>query len=515
MTSSRLAPGVGRGLAAGRERGTTDAVAKPDRRRGGEARTHRCRIERSGLGAIQHRDGVTVVAGRCAGRSFRVGPVSIEHVRECFRLVRARNPADGPAADRSPVRDATDRRIRPRCGGAGAGVGSDDDDRATADLRPRRPRRRLAADPGAPRRRRLAGFLRATGEPRTSSRSRPARSTIRPGSGAPPSTTSGSTGSADRPPRMDISRRPGVGDAGGAAAPSTTRSRRPSRAPRATPTAARVAWEGEDGDGPPADERASSRPRSNGRPGCSRPRASGAGDRVGIFLPMLPETVIATLALGRLEAIFTPIFSGYGAPAVATRLRDCEASVLVTADGFLRRGRASPMKAGRRRGGRACRRRCSGSSSSAGSAIARRDAVEPRARPLVGRGDRGGRPVGRRRRAAPRRDRPRDALHADLHLGHDRPAEGRRPRPRRLPDQGRRRTSPTRSTCGRGDRLFWFTDLGWMMGPWAISGSLLLGARLVLYEGAPDFPGPDRLWSHRRPPRRHPPRPRRRPSSGR
>ena len=34
-----------------------------------------------------------------------------------------------------------------------------------------------------------------------------------------------------------------------------------------------------------------------------------------------------------------------------------------------------------------------------------------------------------------------------------------------------------------------------MMGPWAISGSLLLGARLVLYEGAPDYPGPDRLWA--------------------
>src|SRR6476619_2407975 len=40
-----------------------------------------------------------------------------------------------------------------------------------------------------------------------------------------------------------------------------------------------------------------------------------------------------------------------------------------------------------------------------------------------------------------------------------------------------------------GDGLFWFTDLGWMMGPWAISGALLLVARLVLYEGAPDYPG--------------------------
>jgi len=48
---------------------------------------------------------------------------------------------------------------------------------------------------------------------------------------------------------------------------------------------------------------------------------------------------------------------------------------------------------------------------------------------------------------------------------------------------------------GRGDSLFWFTDLGWMMGPWAISGSLLLGASLVLYEGVPDFPAPDRLWA--------------------
>ena len=46
-----------------------------------------------------------------------------------------------------------------------------------------------------------------------------------------------------------------------------------------------------------------------------------------------------------------------------------------------------------------------------------------------------------------------------------------------------------------GDRLFWFTDLGWMMGPWAISGALLLGASLVLYEGTPDYPGPDRLWA--------------------
>jgi acetyl-CoA synthetase len=47
---------------------------------------------------------------------------------------------------------------------------------------------------------------------------------------------------------------------------------------------------------------------------------------------------------------------------------------------------------------------------------------------------------------------------------------------------------------GAGDSLFWFTDLGWMMGPWAISGALLRGATLVMYEGVPDAPAPDRLW---------------------
>jgi len=44
------------------------------------------------------------------------------------------------------------------------------------------------------------------------------------------------------------------------------------------------------------------------------------------------------------------------------------------------------------------------------------------------------------------------------------------------------------------DTLFWLTDIGWMMGPWAIAGGLTLGATLLFYEGAIDFPKPDRLW---------------------
>ena len=116
-------------------------------------------------------------------------------------------------------------------------------------------------------------------------------------------------------------------------------------APRAArdPDGQAVAWEGEDGH----VRRLTNRELRDEVVVAARMFAAQGvrpGDRVGIFLPMLIETVVATLALGRLGAIFTPIFSGYGAPAVAARLQDCEASVLVTADGFLRRGKAVAMK---------------------------------------------------------------------------------------------------------------------------------------------------------------------------
>ena len=45
-----------------------------------------------------------------------------------------------------------------------------------------------------------------------------------------------------------------------------------------------------------------------------------------------------------------------------------------------------------------------------------------------------------------------------------------------------------------GDVLHWVTDLGWIMGPWEIVGALALGSTVLLTEGAPNLPGPDRLW---------------------
>src|SRR5207253_1164372 len=45
------------------------------------------------------------------------------------------------------------------------------------------------------------------------------------------------------------------------------------------------------------------------------------------------------------------------------------------------------------------------------------------------------------------------------------------------------------------ETLFWMTDMGWMMGPWEVFGTLLLGATMMLYDGAPNFLEPDRVWS--------------------
>jgi acetyl-CoA synthetase len=210
------------------------------------------------------------------------------------------------------------------------------------------------------------------------------------------------------------------------------------------------------------------------------------GDRVGILLPMLPETVIAVLAVSRIGAIFTPIFSGYAAPAIASRLVDCGARLLITADGFLRRGSWVDLKSVAdaavaqaptvervlvvRRAGEALSVTWleerdvwwDGLFASAGSELVGRD-PETTYMIIYTSGTTG---------------RPKGAVH--VHGG--------------FPIKAAQDLAHTFDLTNR-DSLFWFTDLGWMMGPWAIAGSLLLGARLVLYEGAPDHPGPDRLWS--------------------
>jgi acetyl-CoA synthetase len=211
----------------------------------------------------------------------------------------------------------------------------------------------------------------------------------------------------------------------------------------------------------------------------------GRGDRVGIFLPMVPETAVAVLACARLGAVFIPLFSGYGADAIATRLEDGDAKVLICADGFRRRGQVVAMK------------------EVADQAAARVKTVQ---RVIVLRH------VGR--------EVPwhhgRDVLWETLLDDNREPLETARLEPESpfmiiytSGTTGRPKGAvhvhagfPLKAAqdlahgfdMGAGDTLFWFTDIGWMMGPWLIFGSLLLGGTMVLYEGTPDTPGPDRLW---------------------
>ncbi|MGH3384183.1 MAG: acetate--CoA ligase [Nocardioidaceae bacterium] len=69
-----------------------------------------------------------------------------------------------------------------------------------------------------------------------------------------------------------------------------------------------------------------------------------AGDRVAIYLPMIPELVIAMLACARIGAPHTVVFGGFSADALASRIQDCDARVVVTSDGGYRRGAPSALK---------------------------------------------------------------------------------------------------------------------------------------------------------------------------
>ncbi|HSU46859.1 MAG TPA: AMP-binding protein, partial [Arthrobacter sp.] len=69
------------------------------------------------------------------------------------------------------------------------------------------------------------------------------------------------------------------------------------------------------------------------------------GDRVAVYLPMIPEAVITLLACARIGAVHSVVFGGFSADALRSRIDDAEAKLVVTADGTYRRGKPSPLKA--------------------------------------------------------------------------------------------------------------------------------------------------------------------------
>ncbi|MDQ3879334.1 MAG: AMP-binding protein, partial [Actinomycetota bacterium] len=108
-------------------------------------------------------------------------------------------------------------------------------------------------------------------------------------------------------------------------------------------TTAAILWEGEDGDVRTLSYGELARSVAAVAAGLQS-LGVAEGDAVGVYMPMVPEAVIAAYACARIGAIYLPIFSGFGAPAIATRLNDASAKVLVTADAFWRRGHKVAMK---------------------------------------------------------------------------------------------------------------------------------------------------------------------------
>ncbi len=213
------------------------------------------------------------------------------------------------------------------------------------------------------------------------------------------------------------------------------------------------------------------------------------GDRVAVFLPMLPEVAIITLACSKLGATYTPIFSGFGAEAVAARVQDCEATLLVTADGFTRRGGLVKMKQVADEAAARCptikhllvvRRTGCSVSWKAGRDVWWHDAM-----PGEGEG-----PATEVRTEVMAADEPFMIIYTSGTTG--------RPKGTVHVHSG----FPIKAAqdlafhfdLQSDDTLFWFTDMGWMMGPWEIMGALTLGATCLLYEGVPDWPHPGRLW---------------------
>ena len=209
------------------------------------------------------------------------------------------------------------------------------------------------------------------------------------------------------------------------------------------------------------------------------------GDRVALFMPMCPELVAAFFAVIKIGGIILPLFSGYGADAVATRIADAGATVLITADGFWRRGQTVTMKA-------------TADAAIAGLSDLRHVIVVPRLGLDVPRGPRDRRWAelidGRAETCATERTGADDALMIIY-------TSGTTGRPK----------GAVHSHCGfpiktaqdmlhcfdvqPGETMYWVSDMGWMMGPWEVLGMTLLGGTMVLYDGALDYPGPDRLWS--------------------
>lgn len=209
------------------------------------------------------------------------------------------------------------------------------------------------------------------------------------------------------------------------------------------------------------------------------------GDAVAVYLPMSEEAVVSLLAVARLGAIFIPVFSGYGAEAVAARLENPKPRVMICANGFTRRGNVIEMKevadaAIEFAGGLDAVLVVDYLSRDRSPMTPGRDhwwhQLVPQSEPLEAATTYSEDPM-LIAYTSGTTGRPKGAVHVQAGLTV------------KLAEEG-----AFQLDVNRDDVLMWATDMGWIMGPWMVMAGLANGAAIATYDGAPNYPGPDRIW---------------------
>lgn len=225
-----------------------------------------------------------------------------------------------------------------------------------------------------------------------------------------------------------------------------------------------------------------------------------SGDAVGLYMPMVPEVLVILFACFKIGAIVVPVFSGFGAEALERRMEDASVKLIFTADGGKRRGKILPIKkdvdqirdqikslkhvvvlsySGNQIDWYAqkdCPSSIAECSHKAPGDIWFNEAIEGL--------------------QASQTNYQLEANHPCLYLY----TSGTTGKPKGTIHTHAGALAQIAKELGfvfnvqPGDKFFWLTDIGWMMGPWEMIGVLFWGGTLIMYDGAPDYQQPDRLW---------------------